>query len=189
MKFVLFLPFFLISCKTHQVILDQGGELSYKETDFASSENQEPSSDITSIQKQLNSLERNFVHQKELDQSIGSLRQDIEELKVQVEELQKHVLADSQLEPKEAKPSLSLFDQAEKSFEEKKWKDAILTYEKFRTDEPSSPRFKEATLKIGKSFIELGYPKEAQVFFEEIVARFPRSKEAQEAQKLLNSKK
>ena len=57
----------------------------------------------------------------------------------------------------------------------------------FRKENPQSLQFPIATLRIGLSFIELGLTKEAQVFFKEVVERFPKSKEAKTAKKLLEN--
>ena len=175
--------FALVSCKTHQFILDQGGLLPFKETAQSQKNEIVEISNLSSIQRRIDRLERDSVNKQEFDEAVESLKKELQRIMTELEKNKKTKTV-QEISKKE-----DLFAQAEKHFKDKKWKDAILTYEEFRSQEPQSPLFKEATLKIGKSFLDLGYPQEARVFFEEVVTRFPNSKEAQEAQKALNSQK
>ncbi len=78
---------------------------------------------------------------------------------------------------------------AEGAFKAKSWKDAIIDYEKYRKAEPKGKRFADATYKIGVCFQELGDLEGAKVFYEEVVAKFPKSKEAGKAEYRLSSLK
>ena len=81
------------------------------------------------------------------------------------------------------------FESAESRFEAKKWKEAILDYEKYRKGNPKGKHFATATLKIGQSFQELGLLDDASAFYEEVVAKFPKSKEAAKASSRLKKLK
>ena len=82
------------------------------------------------------------------------------------------------------------FVSAESLFEEKEWKKAILNYNKYRDNNPKGKKFAEATYKMGVCFQELNKKEEAKVFYEEVIAKFPKSKEAERAQyRLKNLKK
>ena len=81
------------------------------------------------------------------------------------------------------------FEAAEGRFEAKKWKEAILDYEKYRKANPKGKHFATATLKIGQSFQELGLMDDASAFYEEVVAKFPKSKEATKANSRLKKLK
>lgn len=70
---------------------------------------------------------------------------------------------------------------AEEAFKRQAWKDAILDYEKYRKGNPRGKQFAEATYKIGVSFQELGMTDEARAFYEEVVAKFPKTKESEKA--------
>ena len=73
------------------------------------------------------------------------------------------------------------FKTAEDLFDKKDWKEAILSYEKYRSQNPKGKSFPVATYKIGVSFQELGMSDEAQAFYEEVIGKFPKSKEAAKA--------
>jgi len=82
------------------------------------------------------------------------------------------------------------FASAEELFNRKAWKDAILEYEKYRKNNPKGKQFAEATYKIGVAFQELGMNEEARAFYDEVVSKFPKSKEAGRATyRLRNLKK
>jgi TolA-binding protein len=66
-------------------------------------------------------------------------------------------------------------------FNAQKWKEAIVYYSKYRDQNPKGKRYAEATYKIGVSFQELGMKDEARSFLEEVVAKFPNSKEGKKA--------
>jgi TolA-binding protein len=72
-------------------------------------------------------------------------------------------------------PEKSTFDGAEEDFSKKRWKEAIVSYEKYRSANPNGKRYAEATYKIGASFHELGMKTEAKAFYTEVVEKFPKS--------------
>ena len=81
------------------------------------------------------------------------------------------------------------FQAAEAAFEKKAWKEAILDYEKYRKAFPKGKEFPAATYKIGVSFQELGMADEARAFYEEVIAKFPKGKDAKSAQARLKALK
>lgn len=86
----------------------------------------------------------------------------------------------------------NVFASAEQLFKASRWKEAILEYEKYRKANAKGKQFAEATYKIGVCFQELGLTEEAKAFYEEVLAKFPKSKEAERASyrlKNLNKKK
>lgn len=73
------------------------------------------------------------------------------------------------------------YEVAQKSFEDKEWKQAILSYQKYRDENPKGSKFADATYKIGVSFQELGMKDEAKTFYDEVATKFPKSEEARRA--------
>ncbi len=74
---------------------------------------------------------------------------------------------------------------AEASYAQRDFKTAIVDYQKLIDNYPGSPKRAEAMLKIGYSYYELkDYPK-AQTMLEQLLASYPRTTEAGQAQNLL----
>lgn len=73
------------------------------------------------------------------------------------------------------------FDRGEAKFEAKAWRDAIFAYEEYRKANPKGKNFTAATYKIGVCFQELGMLDDAKLFYEEAIAKSPKSKEADRA--------
>jgi TolA-binding protein len=84
---------------------------------------------------------------------------------------------------------LDAYEMAQSFFEKKDWKQAILNYQKYRDEFPKGGKFSEATYKIGVAFQELGMKEEAKTFFDEVLTKFPKSKEAQRAKTHLQALK
>lgn len=76
---------------------------------------------------------------------------------------------------------------AEEKYEKKEWKEAILDYEKYRSANPNGKHLATATYKIAACFQELGMIEEARAFYEEVVAKYPKSKDAGKASQRLKS--
>lgn len=81
------------------------------------------------------------------------------------------------------------FDAGMEHFNQKDWKKAILSLQKYRDDNPKGSKLAVATYHIGVSFQELEMKDEARTFFEEVVAKFPNSAEAKKARTRLKSLK
>ena len=82
-----------------------------------------------------------------------------------------------------------LYDSAEEQFGGKKWKEAIVNYQKYRDQNPKGKLYADATYKIGVCFQEIGMKDEARSFLEEVTAKYPNSKEAKKAAFRLKSLK
>lgn len=177
MRFCFIFLFFFGCLRTHDQIIKEKGSLVP----------QNLNKELAQIKNRIHLLERNSVSKQDVDSIIENLRKTFTRLEDQITLLSKKQLS-QKLEKSSVKaPSsaLSLFDQAEKYFKDKQYKKAIFAYEEFRKSKPSSQKFKEATLKMGLSFMSLELKKEAEVFFKEVVDRFPNSKEAKQAQTFL----
>lgn len=66
-------------------------------------------------------------------------------------------------------------------FNKKDWKNAITGYQKYREMNPKGKRYAESTYKIGVCFHELGMTDNAKIFFQEVVEKYPKSKESKKS--------
>jgi TolA-binding protein len=80
-----------------------------------------------------------------------------------------------------------IFSAAEELFKQKKWKEAILQYDEYKKKNPKGKAIPEAIYKTGVCFQELGMKDEAKVFYQEILAKFPKTEFANKAQIRLKS--
>ncbi len=81
------------------------------------------------------------------------------------------------------------FEVGESYFDRKDFKSAILEYEKYRSKNPKGKNIASATYKMGVSFQELGMKDEAKTFYDEVVAKHPKSDEARKAKSRLQKMK
>ncbi|CAN5545939.1 hypothetical protein BH10BDE1_BH10BDE1_31800 [soil metagenome] len=79
------------------------------------------------------------------------------------------------------------FDRGESKFESKSWRDAIFAYEEYRKASPKGKHFVAATYKIGVCFQELNMLDDAKLFYEEVISKGPKSKEADRARTRLKA--
>jgi TolA-binding protein len=70
---------------------------------------------------------------------------------------------------------------ATEMFAAKKWKEAAAAFQKYREAFPKGKSYADATYKIGVCFQELGLKDEAKSFYDEVIAKFPKAKEAKKA--------
>jgi tetratricopeptide (TPR) repeat protein len=114
--------------------------------------------------------------------SINQLKADLSSLQ---EEHRRMALAQSDASQKQkaqdASSAKGPYASAEEKFDQKNWREAILDYEKYRKANPKGKQFSTATYKIGVSFQELGMSDEARAFYEEVISKFPKSKDAEKA--------
>lgn len=88
-----------------------------------------------------------------------------------------------------AKPGRGAYDEGEQLLAAKKYKEAIVAYQKYRDENPKGKVYADATYKIGVAFHEIGMKDESRAFYEEVIAKFPKSAEAKKAQARLKSGK
>lgn len=79
------------------------------------------------------------------------------------------------------------FYRGEDFYKRKLWKDAIVSYQKYREDYPKGQAYPEATYKIGMCFLQLGLKDESKSFFEEVSLKFPKAPIAKKAKAQLKS--
>lgn len=103
------------------------------------------------------------------EQQIAALKQEVEALKAP---------------PPEAKitgSNKNAFEVGESAFTAKEWRSAIVNFQKYREENPKGKNYPAATYKIGAAFMEMKMKDEAKPFFQEVVDKFPKSKEAKKA--------
>lgn len=129
---------------------------------------------------------------KEQDAKFTAFREEMTKMQTEIEELktanqslqaalQAAVAAGSSASSGAASGAGSeknAFDRGEAKFEAKAWRDAIFAYEEYRKANPKGKHFATATYKIGVSFQELGMNDDAKPFYEEVISKAPKSKEA-----------
>ena len=113
------------------------------------------------------------------EEAIKTLTTDLTALTAQVTEL-KAVPAQPTVTLMPAPPKDTIAEAME-LFNAKKWKDAAAAYQRYREANPKGKMYPDATYKIGVCFQELGLKDEAKSFYDEVVAKFPKSKEAKKA--------
>ena len=81
------------------------------------------------------------------------------------------------------------FQVASSSFAKKKWKEAIVEFQKYRELNPHGEHYSEATYKIGWCFYKLGMKPEARTFYSEAATKFGKSIWGKRAAKTLKALK
>lgn len=81
------------------------------------------------------------------------------------------------------------FELGEILFTKKEFRQAILEYQKYREKFPKGKNVTAATYKMGISFQELGLKDDAKAFFEEVIAKSPKSDEAKKSKARLQKLK
>ncbi|GIL16803.1 MAG: hypothetical protein BroJett040_05540 [Oligoflexia bacterium] len=119
----------------------------------------------------------------ETNKKVLLLQEEMAKLQTQVEQLgaEIHSLKSDSTTSVKDSSGKSGYEQGEDMFNKKDWKKAIFHYSKFRDKNPKSPKYADATYKIGVSFQELGMKDEAKTFYEEVITKFPQSASAKNA--------
>lgn len=133
-------------------------------------------------QKLRDDMDRRF---KVYEEALTRLDSQVNALSEEIKNLQSKPQAKAEV----VTPKGGSFQAAEAAFDSKDWRSAILEYENYRKENPKGKNLALATYKIGVSFQELGKKEEAKVFYEEVVAKFPGSKDAKKASQRLKSMK
>lgn len=121
-------------------------------------------------------------------QAITKLDMQVSELTAQLATLQHQMRSNSSGGaggggPKET--PLAALEEANRLFDGKKWQEAALAYERYRKVAPKGKSLPTATYKIGVCFQELGSNDDARAFYEEVIAKFPKSADAKRAKSRL----
>jgi len=124
------------------------------------------------------SLEQAPVVQ-ELNKKLNLILEELKLQKTELNDLKGKVLS-AQDQPQIASGK-DAFAQAEELLEAKDYRRAILSYQKYREQNPKGTKFAEATYKIGFSFERLNMSEEAKSFYNEVIEKFPKTPEAQKA--------
>ena len=141
------------------------------------------------------------VKSREMESRLKLYQEAITKLDMQVSELSAQ-MATLQHQMRSAPPSGSsaaagaaketpgsLLGEADKLYDSKKWQEAALAYERYRKSAPKGKSLPTATFKIGVCFHELGATDDARAFYEEVIAKFPKSADAKKAKTRLASLK
>ncbi|MCL4245182.1 MAG: tetratricopeptide repeat protein, partial [Candidatus Dadabacteria bacterium] len=80
-----------------------------------------------------------------------------------------------------------IYSRAVKSYNNGKFEDAILEYQRLIDTYPNDKRVPEAYLRQGMALINLGRTQEAKFFLNALIDKYPNSSEAQTAREKLNT--
>ena len=146
-------------------------------------------------QSKANSDKGSQVLDSKMKDNDGAYREEFTKLQTQIDTLKAQLDSARATESAASAASAAVnakkdpFAAAEDKYEKKEYKEAILDYERFRKANPKGKQFPTATYKIGASFQDLGMIEEARAFYEEVLLKFPKSKDAARAKaKLLKLK-
>lgn len=143
---------------------------------------------VDEVENQVNQSNANFQSvskdNQTRDQKIAALEDSVKKLQADVQALTEQMT-------KKAAPTdpNGLITDADGLASAKKYKEAIVEYQKYRDTYPKGNRYAEATYKIGTCFQELGMKDEARAFYEEVVNKHPKAPEAKKAAKRLKALK
>lgn len=119
---------------------------------------------------------------KAYEESITKLQEEVNSLSGELGAVKKVLIAKKAVAKTPAKPQVKgPYTRAEVSFKKKDWQKAIVGYQEYRERFKNGRLYKDATYKIGVCFHELGMLSEARAFYDELIDRFPKSREAAKA--------
>ena len=148
---------------------------------------------IDTIENHLNQINASQAGEKEattsmakaIDDKFLAYEEELKKLSAQVQQLSDQIAAgplkSAAAAPKAGSAKRTPFDEGEAQFDGKNWRQAIVSYQKYRDGYPKGKMYPEATYKIGVCFQELKMKDEAKAFFDEVTTKFPGSKEAKKA--------
>lgn len=141
------------------------------------------SGDKDSATKERQQTEQKFLAYEEalkkLEMQVHALTEEVSKMKLAMEKPVQP--ATKGKEKAEEKNPRAAYEEGEALFNQKKFKEAILSYQKYRDNYPKGKMYADATYKMGVCFQEAGLKDEAKVFFEEVINKFSGSKEAKKA--------
>jgi len=146
----------------------------------------------TMLETQIESLSKDIQEmEKKRDQQITKIQKNIEQvyskLNKRLSKLEKtsgSEEADSLGSPLVESPD-ALYLKAESYYQEGKYADAILEFQRFVDTYPRDKRAPTSYLKQGLSLVKIGRKDEAKFFLETLIDKFPKSEEAKTAREKL----
>ena len=121
--------------------------------------------------------QKSSMPSQEILTEIRQLKSQLNQLSQKVTVLEKNIFITTKTSPQ----TLSYLE-AEDLFNKKQWQNAILAYEKYRSQNPNGQHWSDATFKIAASFQELRLNQEAKAFYTELINKKPNSPESRKAQ-------
>lgn len=154
-------------------------------------ENKLQSTDQDKEKKQLQDL---IVEQNKkmllLQEALAKLETQVGALNSELQNVRAEKLTDAKSVEKKAEKKVGgQFEAGLEYFGNKDWKRSILSFQKYRDENPNGAKLALATLYIGDSFKELGMKDESKSFYDEVVAKYPKTAEAKTAKSRLKALK
>jgi TolA-binding protein len=135
--------------------------------------------------KDRQALEQKFVAYEEalkkLEAQIQAMSDDLKQLRTAPASAPSRTEKAEKAGKPEGKSPSKAYEDGESLFKDKKYREAILAYEKYRGSNPKGKFYADSTFKMGVCFQEVGLKDEAKIFFDEVISKFPGSKEAKKA--------
>ncbi len=208
LKYILIAPFLLTGCLMTRSEIADTTDRRENQTQITSMQQQKASEEVRfqdydaslrQINGRLEALEHRMnlnLESKQQEKSIDTQTQKqlIDQMKVFEETIAKLEARLAEMEsnapsiptvsgktPTGKANETSYYMEAEQLFAQKEWRRAILSYQKYRDENPKGKKFADATYKIGNCFQELGKKSEAKSFYDEVVEKFPKSDSARKA--------
>jgi TolA-binding protein len=153
----------------------QGSQEAESVKRFAADQSADSNKKIALLQEGLATLEKTVF---QLNAEVNALQADRAASAAQASAAQAQAAANAKKDP---------YEVAKEHFNNKDWKKAILSYQKYRDENPSGKKVADATYKIGVCFQELGMKEEAKTFYDEVIAKHPNTDEARRAKVRLKS--
>ncbi len=141
-----------------------------------------------SVTKTKRELDQKFVAYEEALKKLESQVQLLSEDLAKMREEMAAAAAASAPTPKDKnkpgktkKNNNAAYEEGESLIGQKKWREAIIAFEDYRKANPKGKHYADATYKIGVCMQEVGMRAEAKLFYDEVISKFPGSKEAKKA--------
>lgn len=140
---------------------------------------QEVDTQMRHLYGRIEAMESAFRQRSETQKKVDEQRQESErEIWARIKLLEQTIDQRNQRKPP---PPKSAFDLAQGHFEARRWRNAALEFEKYRSKNPKGKYYISATYKIGVCFEELGEKDNARLFYEEIIKNHPQHHIAKKA--------
>jgi len=124
-----------------------------------------------------------------LQEALTKMELDQDKMKSEMQAFKSALQSDGAPATSAPEPFKNRFDLAESLFAKKDFRQAILEYQKYREKFPKGKNVTVATYKMGLCFQELGLKEDAKSFYEEVIAKSPKSDEAKKSKARLQKLK